>query len=239
MMDFQFKWAGGILCLMSLISSLTSGAGVKLRPRNADVDFSKMPECASRICTLILGALLHYGQRITTDCFCGRPNPLVCAWSTTQCPGKPLVDISGIPSCARNCFNGANICPTLTSNCICSQKRPDCNSVTTTCDSNEVGVYDAWYIRSCSTRIRPPTGTPSTTGLSPTTPDSTGPSSAAPTNNVTFLLLRRKRENADAAASSGHGTGIWGFWNTKAKTEVAPIVVQPTPLVEAPSGDNR
>jgi len=50
MIDLQFKLAGGILCLVVLISSFTSGAGGVLQLRDAEVDFSKMPECSSELC---------------------------------------------------------------------------------------------------------------------------------------------------------------------------------------------
>jgi len=50
MIDLQFKLAGGILCLVVLISSFTSGVGGVLQPRDAEVDFSGMPECSSKIC---------------------------------------------------------------------------------------------------------------------------------------------------------------------------------------------
>jgi len=53
MMDLQFKLAG-ILCLVVLISSLTSGAGGAPQLGEVDVevevDFSKMPECSSKLC---------------------------------------------------------------------------------------------------------------------------------------------------------------------------------------------
>jgi len=114
MMDLQFKLAGGILCLIVLISSLTSGAGGAPQLGEVDaeveVDFSKMPECSSKLCVQYAPSLpsfswftryycafdlapddlmklnrlfrpmLGCGTRIMTDCFCGKPNPLVCAW---------------------------------------------------------------------------------------------------------------------------------------------------------------
>ncbi|PUU82457.1 hypothetical protein B9Z19DRAFT_1041022 [Tuber borchii] len=191
MIDLEFKFAGSILCLVGLISSLTSGAGVALQPRDADVDFSKMPDCSSKICVSILGSLLDCGGEITLGCFCRRPNPLVCAWSVnwdcwnrtedwydSQCPGKPLVDLTGIPECARNCFNKANVCIEQTSNCVCSQPKPDCSFSTTTCKAADVSLYDAWYTKSCKYNLTATTS-PSTTGpsLNPTSSTSTSPTS--------------------------------------------------------------
>ncbi|CUS11662.1 unnamed protein product [Tuber aestivum] len=193
MKELEFKFAAGILCLTSLISSLTSGAGVVLQPRDVEVDFSGMPECMSKVCIPILGSSLGCGPTILVDCFCGKPNPLLCGWVTdwecwnrtedwydTQCPGKPLVDLTGIPSCVRSCFDKTNVCIESTSNCICSQPKPDCTASKTDCNSSEVAVYDAWYSKSCeynqttltlpnpsSTKVPPSSTTVSTTSTSP------------------------------------------------------------------------
>ncbi|RPA89972.1 hypothetical protein L873DRAFT_1821954 [Choiromyces venosus 120613-1] len=190
MMELQFKLAAGILCLVSVISSLTSGAGVTLQPRDVDVDFSGMPQCSSKICIPTLGSSLGCGSRILVDCFCGKPNPLMCAWTVnwdcwnrtedwyaTQCPGKPLIDLTGIPSCARGCFDKSNVCMEFTSNCVCSEPRPDCSASTTSCNSSEAAVYDAWYTKSCEynqtatnpTSTQGSSSTSSTSTSSPTT----------------------------------------------------------------------
>lgn len=78
-----------------------------LQPRDTDVDFSGMPECSSKICipyvsssllsplspspfklgrdelinlNRTLGSSLGCGSGVTLSCFCGKPNPLACAW---------------------------------------------------------------------------------------------------------------------------------------------------------------
>lgn len=154
-----------------------------LQPRDVNVDFSGMPECSSKVCIPKLGSSLGCGSGVTAGCFCGKPNPLYCAWTVdwacwnrtedwydTQCPGKPLVDLTGIPSCARNCFNGSNICMEFTSNCVCSQPRPDCTVLTTTCDTSGVAEYDAWYSKSCEYNLTDPNPpNPSTTTPPPST----------------------------------------------------------------------
>ncbi|PUU77967.1 hypothetical protein B9Z19DRAFT_1049295 [Tuber borchii] len=200
MMELQFKLAAGILCLISLISSLTSGAGVVLQPRDTDVDFSGMPECSSKICIPTLGSSLGCGSGVTLSCFCGKPNPLACAWVVnwdcwnrtedwfdTQCPGKPLVDLTGIPSCARSCFDKSNVCMEFTSNCVCSQPRPDCSASTTTCNTSEVALYDAWYSKSCEYNLtEAKDSNPSTTkSLSSTASTSASTSTSSPTITTT------------------------------------------------------
>ncbi|PWW80787.1 hypothetical protein C7212DRAFT_274141 [Tuber magnatum] len=280
-MDLQFKFAGGILCLITLISSLTSGAEVALQPRNAEVDFSKMPECSSAICASVLGALLDCGQEIMTDCFCGKPNPLACAWSVnwdcwnrtedwydTQCPKKPPVDLSGIPSCARSCFDKANICPEPTSNCVCSQPKPDCKSSTTTCTPTEVGKYDDWYEKSCKYKLTATStrdSSPSATG--PST-NSTSAASASPRSgggggggglskgaiagvalgavmgtfalgvSLYFCWKRREPGLGCAAAESPGPHELEDSSNPKIRPDLFSGLVQPIPLVEAP-GDHR
>ncbi|CUS13042.1 unnamed protein product [Tuber aestivum] len=277
-MDLQFKFAGGILCLISLISSLTSGARVALQPRDAEVDFSNMPVCSKAICTPILSSLLDCGQNIMTDCFCGKPNPLACAWSVnwdcwnrtedwydTQCPGKPLVNLSSVPSCARSCFDRANVCLEQTSNCVCSQPRPGCNSSTTTCNSMEMDMYNAWYTRSCeygqiapSTSVSNPSAarpTSSTSGGSTSPPSiggggrgglSTGAIAGAVLGAVAgtfalgvFLYLFLKKKDPDLGYPATAGPHELGDSpNPKIRPDLVPGVVQPIPLVEAP-GDYR
>lgn len=273
MMELEFKFAGSILCLVGLISSLTSGAGVELQPRDANVDFSQMPECSSKICTSILGALLDCGGGITTDCFCRRPNPLVCAWTVSwdcwnrtedwydsQCPGKPLVDLTGIPECARSCFNKANLCKKMTSNCVCSQPKPDCSFSTTTCKSPDVSLYDAWYTKSCKYNLTASTS-PSATGPSlnsasgtSTSPGSTGNCGrkglstgaiagvaigAAAGGLALGLLLYYcwgpRAPSSDGAAAAPPGPHkIEDSSYIETRPGFAPSMVPPTPLVEAP-----
>jgi len=112
-------------------------------------------------------------------------------WYDTQCPGKPLIDLTGIPTCASSCFNQSNVCMKFTSNCVCSQPRPDCTASTTTCNSSAVAVYDAWYSKSCEYNLTDKSvSNPSTT----TTPSSTTSTSTS-TSTVT------------TAGNSGGGNG--------------------------------
>ncbi|KAG0130897.1 hypothetical protein HOY82DRAFT_358011 [Tuber indicum] len=275
-MDPQFKFAGGILCLITLMSSLTSGAGGALRLRDGDLDFSKMPECSSKICAPILGSLLDCGQRIMVDCFCRRPNPLICAWTVnwdcwnrtedwydTQCPGKPLVDLTAIPGCARSCFDNANVCLEMTSNCVCSQPRPDCNSITTTCNSTEVSFYDAWYAKSCKynlTAMTTSVSSPSTTASSTSSTSastrggggggglSKGAIAGVTIGAVTgalalgvFLCFFRKRKDPGPACDAAKSQGVHemeGSSDPKLRPGLILSVVQSAPIVEAP-GDYR
>ncbi|KAG0639458.1 hypothetical protein HOY80DRAFT_921508 [Tuber brumale] len=274
-MDIQFKFAGGILCLISIMSLLTSGAGGALRLRDGALDFSKMPECSSKICAPVLGSLMDCGQRIMVDCFCRKPNPLICAWTVnwdcwnrtedwydTQCPGKPLVDLTNIPGCARSCFDKANVCLEMTSNCICSQPRPDCNSMTTTCNSTEVSLYDAWYTKSCkynSTAMTTSVSKPSTTASSvssifaSTGGGGGGGLSKGVIAGVTigavtgalalgvFLCFFWKRKDTGPGCGSVASSGVLemeGFPDPKVRPELVLSVVQSAPLVEAP-GDYR
>ena len=103
-------------------------------------------------------------DRVSWDCWNRTED-----WYDSQCPGKPLVDLTGIPECARNCFNKANVCKKLTTNCVCSQPKPDCSFSTTTCKSADVSLYDAWYTKSCkynltaATSVSNPSATASST----------------------------------------------------------------------------
>ncbi|PUU82456.1 hypothetical protein B9Z19DRAFT_417448 [Tuber borchii] len=269
MMELEFKFAGTILCLVGLISSLTSGAGIMLQPRNADVDFSQMPDCSSKICVPALDSLLDCGGKITTDCFCRRPNPLVCAWTVSwdcwnrteawydsQCPGKPLVDLTGIPECARSCFNKKNLCKVMTSNCVCSQPKPDCSFSTTACKSADVSSYDAWYTKSCKYNLTTTTS-PSTTGLSS---NSASDTTTSPASTSKGLSTGAVAGVAIGAAAGGLALGLLLYycWGPRAPSSdgaaaappgphkiedssypetspgFTPSMVQQTPLVEAP-----
>ncbi|KAG0641811.1 hypothetical protein HOY80DRAFT_1110836 [Tuber brumale] len=272
MIDPQFKLAAGILCFIALISPLSSGARGRLERRDTNVNFTSMPQCSWLVCSPLLSSLLDCGQgaQITVDCFCKKTNPLICAWTVnwdcwnrtedwydTQCPGKPPVNLSEIPSCARSCFDGANVCMEQTHNCVCSQPRPDCNSATTTCASDEVGLYDAWYKKTCKSNLtelsmsvstllptRAPTGAP------------TGSSSGAP---ITPTLVPKESLSKGATAGiavgaiagtfalgafmffvwkrkdhSPSGNGMVYYPDQKVRPDLTPSVVPPVPLVEAP-----
>ncbi|PUU82459.1 hypothetical protein B9Z19DRAFT_1157231 [Tuber borchii] len=276
MIDPQLRLAGGILCLICLISPLTSVAGGALQPRAAEVDFSKMPECSSKICTPILGSLLSCGQSITLDCFCGKPNPLICAWTVnwdcwnrtedwydSQCPGKPLVDLTGIPECARSCFDKANVCKVMTSNCVCSQPKPDCSFSTTTCKAADVSLYDAWYTKSCkynlttmTTGVSNPSATASSTNS--TSVGSTSPASGGGGGRglskgaiagvaigvITgalvlgfFLCSGRKQKDPDQGFAAEAPPSLHEMddsWNLKARHDLSADAAQSVPLVEAP-----
>ncbi|PWW76203.1 hypothetical protein C7212DRAFT_189582 [Tuber magnatum] len=224
MKETQFGFAAGILCLISLISSSTSGVGVVLQPRDVEVDFSGMPECASKTCIPILGSSLGCGPRISVDCFCGKPNPLLCGWYTnwdcwnrtegwydTQCPGRPLVDFTGIPSCVRSCFDKLNVCVKSTSNCVCSQPRPDCSASTTTCNSSDIAVYDAWYSKSCEYNQT------TTSSLVPPTAEPQLPTSTTPTPLPTSSSGGRRGGGGGGLSKGGvAGAAVGAFAGTVA-----------------------
>ncbi|KAG0129201.1 hypothetical protein HOY82DRAFT_488432, partial [Tuber indicum] len=177
-MDPQFKLAVGILCFIGLISSLASGSEA-----DVEINFDSMPRCSWEACAPVIH-LLECGQGITIDCFCRKPSPLKCAWKEskdcwkrtedwydTQCPRKPHINLSEIPGCARGCFDKANVCLKQTYNCVCSQHKPDCsNSTTSKCISDEVGLYDAWYKKTCKSLLPewPPSVSNSPPTVSPT-----------------------------------------------------------------------
>jgi len=139
-----------------------------------DVSFCN---CSSRISTISFHpSPLLMVDSVNWDCWNRTED-----WYDTQCPGKPHVDLGDIPGCARSCFGKANVCKEMTSNYVCSQPRPNCNSTTTTCKSTEVGWYDAWYTRSC--KYNPTTTTTSVSNPS-TTASSTNSTSVGSTSPV-------------------------------------------------------
>lgn len=260
--------------MVVLISSFTSGAGGVLQLRDAEVDFYQMPTCSSATCVRILNSLLGCGTRIRTDCFCRKPNPLVCAWSVdwscwnrtedwynTQCPGKPLVDLTDIPECALSCFSKKNVCKKLTTNCVCSQPKPDCNTATTTCKSADLDLYNAWYTKSCEYNLTAVgtgamshfTTETSTSTLSAST-GSCGPKGlstgaiagvaigAAAGGLALGALLwyccRSRSPGSDGAAIALGQHEIEDYSYPKIRPDLIPSMVQSTPLVEAP-GDSR
>ncbi|KAG0129199.1 hypothetical protein HOY82DRAFT_564700 [Tuber indicum] len=266
MIDPQFRLATGILCFIALISPLSSGAGGRFQRRDANVNFTSMPQCSWTVCSPLLSSLLDCGQGITVDCFCRRPNPLICAWTVnwdcwnrtedwydTQCPGRPPVNLSEIPSCARSCFDKGNVCMEQTYNCVCSQPRPDCNSATTTCGSDEVGLYDAWYRNTCKSNL---TALPTSASNPHPTGPSTSSAAGTPTPPPPF-----PDESLSKGATAGIAVGViagtfalgvflfiiwkWKFQkpggngvvhnpDPKARSYPTPSMAQPVPLVEAP-----
>jgi len=181
-------------------------------------------------------------------------------------PGKPLVDLANIPGCARSCFDKANVCKKLTTNCVCSQPKPDCDSSTTTCKSNEVGLYDAWYAKSCgynltamTTSISNPFWTEHSSIIEhPNCPHSTtgggceglskGAFAGAAVGAVTgtlalgvFLCSRWKRRDPGRGGPPAGPPGPYeleGSSDLESRPGLIPIMVQSTHLVEAP-GDPR
>ena len=185
-------------------------------------------------------------------------------WYNRQCPGKPLVDLTDIPECARSCFNEKNVCVEMTSNCLCSQPRPNCNSTTTRCGSTELGLYEAWYTKSCEYNLTANTTSvisPSTTEPSTyTPPDSTstgggvhkrlsngaiaGVAISAATGVLALCAFMRyccgsgtPKPNSAAATPPGlHEIGDPS--NQRVRPDLIPNTVQSAPLVEVP-GDSR
>jgi len=127
-------------------------------------------------------------------------------WYDTQCPGKPLVDITGIPSCARGCFNGSNVCYEFTSNCVCSGRKPDCTILTTTCDTSGVAEYDAWYSKSCEYNRTVTSSITSTTTPLPSTTTTPTSSSAVTTPSGS--------SNRDLSKGAIAGVAIGAFAGT-------------------------
>jgi len=201
--------------------------------------------------------LIH--DRVNWDCWNRTED-----WYDTQCPGKPLVELNDIPSCARSCFDKANVCMEQTSNCVCSQPKPDCsNSSTTTCKPTDVGLYDAWYTKSCkynltaTTSVSNPSATASSknsTSVGSTSPATTGGGggrglSKGATAGVAigviagtlvlglFLYSRRKQKDPDqdlAAEAPPSLHEMEDSWNLKTRPDLIQEAAQSVPLVEAP-----
>lgn len=72
-------------------------------------------------------------------------------WYATQCPSAKPIDESGVPSCARRCFEDPheNYCLEYTRNCICSQGKPPCSGEASSCNGTELGIYDSWFAGEC------------------------------------------------------------------------------------------
>jgi len=173
-------------------------------------------------------------------------------WYDSQCPGKPLVDLTDIPECARSCFYKANVCKKMTTNCVCSQPKPDCSFSTTTCKSDDVSLYDAWYNKSCKynltatttsstsdTSISPsPIGNRSRKGLSTGAIAGVAIGAAAGGLALGLLLyycLGPRAPSSDGAAAAPPGPHkIEDSPYPETRPGFTPSMVQPTPLVEAP-----
>jgi len=183
-------------------------------------------------------------------------------WYNTQCPGKPLVDLTDIPECARGCFDKKNVCKKLTTNCVCSQPRPDCNTATTTCKSEELDLYNAWYTKSCeynltavgtggavslsttetsSSTVHASTGSCGPKGLS--TGAIAGVAIGAAAGGLALGALLWHCCRARVPASDGAATAplaqheIGDYSYPKISPDMIPSMVQSGPLVEAP-GDS-
>ncbi|KAH0605283.1 uncharacterized protein H6S33_005265 [Morchella sextelata] len=206
-----------LVLLLALVSGLAEAANsgdhghAILLPRQSStaattVDFTNFPICANH-CLTRWRALGCSTNPPSTDCFCGKPNPLSCAtdadtvvpaacwtlaetWYASQCPSVPAVNTAAIPTCAQTCFADANThCVNdLTKNCICSYGQPSCGGNCTTTDSQ---AYDTWWSGEClynltSTATTSTTARPTSTGSSATSADTsttTSTSTTAPTTS--------------------------------------------------------
>ncbi|RPB07141.1 hypothetical protein P167DRAFT_609659 [Morchella conica CCBAS932] len=202
-----------LVLLLAVVSGLGKAASggdygrAILLPRQSStaattVDFSNFPACATHCLTRWRGLGCPTNPP-TTDCFCGKPNPLSCAtsadnavsaacwtlaetWYASQCPSVPAVNTAAIPTCAQSCFTTANTnCVNdLTKNCVCSYGQPACGGNCTTADAQ---VYDTWWSGEClynltSTTTTSGTVLPTNTGTSTT---GTETSTATSTNTST------------------------------------------------------
>jgi len=104
-------------------------------------------------------------------------------WYDMQCSGKPFVDLTDTRGYTCSWFDKADVCTELTSNYVCPQSEPDCSSPTTTYESTEVGLYDAWSTMSCKHNPMPMTTSVSnsSTTVSSTNSTSVGSTSLAST----------------------------------------------------------
>jgi len=175
-------------------------------------------------------------------------------WYDTQCPGKPLVDLTEIPECARDCFNIENICEKMTSNCICSQLKHNCDSTTTRCKSTDLGLLEAWYAKSCEYNL---------TGMATSVTPSTCTPPASTESSVSKCLSKGAIGGVAIGAAAGAlvlggllcyfwGSGVPGsngatpvppgryemgvYSNPKVRTDLTPGMVQSGPPFYAPGG---
>ena len=176
-------------------------------------------------------------------------------WYDTQCPGKPYVDLTGIPECARSCFSKENVCKKLTTNCVCSQPKPDCYSTTTGCKSADLRLLEAWYTKSCEYNL-----TAMTTSFTPSTctpPSSTessvskclskgaiggvaicGAAGALVLGALLCYFWRPGAPGSNGAAALPPGRyGMGVYSKPKVRTGLAPDMVQSGPPFYAPGGD--
>jgi len=130
-------------------------------------------------------------------------------WYDTQCPGKPLVDLTDILEYTRNCFNMRDVYKEMPSNYVYSQPRHNYISSTTTCKSTEVGLYDAWYTKSCKyNQMGTPTNPSNLSITSPSTPATSTPPAFAGSGSSKGLS---KRAIAGMTIGAVVGVLVLGF----------------------------
>ncbi|KAI5839043.1 hypothetical protein DFP73DRAFT_563057 [Morchella snyderi] len=207
-----------LVLLLALVSGLAEAASTAgdyaraiLLPRQSStavttVDFTAFPACAGH-CLIRWRALGCSTNPPSTECFCGKPNPLSCAtsadnavsdacwalaetWYAGQCPSVPAVNTAAIPTCAQACFTSASkeCVNDLTKNCVCSLGQPSCGGNCTTTDAQ---TYDTWWSGEClynltSTATTSAAVLPTSTSGSATSTDTstaTSTSTSAPANS--------------------------------------------------------